>query len=103
MSLDREFNADLLLMKWVIDHELSQAGETLSAPCYSALKCPAKRRYLSDTSVEAVGGYCVERRVHWRCDLPEELTAKLKCSAELRETCTVAINLLRPFGMVVTA
>ena len=50
-----------------------------------------------------MGGYCVERSVHWRCDLPEELTAKLKCSAELRETCTVAINLLRIVGMVVTA
>ena len=85
MSLDRVFHADLLFMKWVIDDGLLQAGETLSAPCYSALKCPAKRRYLSDTSFEAADGYCVERSVYWRYDLPEELTAKLQRKAELRE------------------
>ena len=85
MSLDREVYTDLLFMKCVIDHELLQAGETLSAPCYSALKCPAKRRYLSDTSFEAADGYCVERNVYWRYDLPEELTAKLQRKAELRE------------------
>ena len=32
--------------------------------------------YLSDASFEAVGGYCVERKVSWRCHLPEELTAE---------------------------
>ena len=85
VSLDREFHTNLLFMKWVIDHDLLKAGEAPRAPCYSALKCPAKRRYLSDTSFEAADGYCVERNVYWRYDLPEELTAKLKRKAELRE------------------
>ena len=103
MSLDRVFHADLLFMKWVIDDGLLQAGETLSAPCYSALKRLAKRHHLSDASVEAVGGCCVEKSVYWRYDLPKELTAELQRKDELRKTCTVATNLLRIVGMVVTA
>ena len=85
MSLGREFPADFLFWEWAIDHELLQVGETLNA------------------SFEAVGGYCVERRVYWRYDVPEELTAELKPKAELRETCTVTINLLQLLGMVATA
>ena len=34
----REFHADLLFWKWMISHKLLQAGESLSAPCYTALK-----------------------------------------------------------------
>ena len=103
VSLDRVFHADLLFMKWVIDHGPLQAGETLSAPCYSALKRLAKRHHLLDASVEAVGGCCVEKSVYWRYDLPKELTAELQRKDELRKTCTVATNLLRIVGMVVTA
>ena len=76
VSLDREFHTNLLFMKWVIDHDLLQAGEAPRAPCYSALKCPAKRHHLSDASFEAVGGYCIGRSVYWRYELREELTAK---------------------------
>ena len=103
MSLGREFHADLLFWKRAIDYELLQVGETLSAPCYAALKRPTKGHCLSDASFEAVGGYCVERRVYWRYDLPEELTAELERKAELRETCTVTINMLELLEMVVTA
>ena len=70
VRLGREFHADLLFWKRAIDNELLQAGEALSAPCYSVMKRPAKRHYLSDASFEAVGGYCVERKVYWRYDLP---------------------------------
>ena len=72
-------------------------------PCYSALKRPAKRHYLSDVKFEAVGEYSVLRRVYWRYDLPEGLTAELKRKAERRDTCTVTINLIELPGMVVTA
>ena len=103
VDLGREFHADLLFWKWAIDHELLQEGEALSAPCYTAIKRPAKRHYLSDASFEAVGGFCVERMVFWRYDLPKELTAELKRKAARRETCTITINLLELLGMVVTA
>ena len=50
VELGREFHADLLFWKWAIDHELLLEGEALSAPCYTAIKRPAKRHYLSDAS-----------------------------------------------------
>ena len=94
VELGRGFHADLLFWKWAIDHKLLLEGEAPSAPCYTAIKRPAKRHYLSDASCEAVGGGCVENMVFWRYDSPTELTAELKRKAELQETCTITINLL---------
>ena len=81
VGLGREFHADLLFWKWAIDHGLLHEGEALSASCYTAIQRPAKGHYLSDASFEAVGGFCVERKVFWRFDLPKELTAELKRKA----------------------
>ena len=67
------------------------------------MKRPAVRPYLSDASFEAMDGYCVERRVYWRYDLPQDFTGELKRKATLLETCTVTINLLEVLEMVVTA
>ena len=105
VELGREFHADLLFWKWAIDHELLLEGEALSAPCYTAIKRPAKRHYLSDASFESVGGFCVEKKVFWRYDLPTELTAERKRKADLQETCTITIYLLDIilWGKVVTA
>lgn len=102
MSLGAQFHADLLFCKWAINCKLLQAGEAVSAPCYTALQRPTIRHYLFDASFHAVGGYCVERKVFWRYDLPREPTTELKEKAERRETCTVTINLLELLGMVVT-
>ena len=44
----------------------------------------------------------VEKKVYWRYD-PPELTTELKRKADLRETCTIPINLLGLLGMVVTS
>ena len=44
----RAFHANLLFWKSVIDHKLLQAMETISAPCYTVLKRPAKGHHLSD-------------------------------------------------------
>ena len=63
VELGREFHADLLFWKWAIDHELLLEGDALSAPCYTAIKRPAKSHYLSDARVEAVGGICLEKKV----------------------------------------
>ena len=48
-----------------------------------------------------MGGFCVEKKVFWRYDLPTELTAELKRKADLQETCTITSNLLELLGMVV--
>ena len=94
VTLGREVHADLHFWRWAIERELLQVGEALSAPCYSTMKRPPKRHYLSNASFKAVGGYCVEKKVYWRYDSPTELTAELKRKAELNETCTITINLL---------
>ena len=50
-----------------------------------------------------MGGFCVEKKVFWRFDLPRELTTELTTKPNLGESCTVTINLLEVLGMVVTA
>ena len=102
VELRREFHVDLF-WKWAIDHELLLEGEALSAPCFTAIERPAKRHYSSNASFEAVGGFCVERKIFWRYDLPKEMTAELRRKADCQETCTITINLLGLLGMVVTA
>ena len=101
VELGREFHADLPFWKWAIDHELLLEGEALRAPCYTVIKRPAKRHYLSDASFKAFGGFCVEK-VCWRYDLPKGLTAELKRQSDRRETCSITINLLELSGMVET-
>ena len=58
---------------------------------------------MSDARFEAAGGFCVEKKVFWIHDLPTELTAELERKGDLRETCTITINLLELLGMVVSA
>ena len=65
---------DDLFWKWAIYHELLHEGEELSAPCCTARQRPGKKHYLSDASFEVVGGFCVERKVVWMYDLPNQLT-----------------------------
>ena len=70
VELDRDFHADLLFRKWAKTHELLLEGKAPSVPRYTVIKRHAKRRYLSDESFEAVGGFCVENMVFLRYDLP---------------------------------
>ena len=64
VCLGSGFHADLRFWKWAIDHKLLLVGEAVRAPCFTALKRPAKRHCLSDASFEAVGGYCVEKKIY---------------------------------------
>ena len=57
-----------------IDNELLLERKARSAPCYAAIKRPAKRHHLSDASFDAVDNCCVERKVFWRHEVPQELT-----------------------------
>ena len=102
VPLGSEFYADLSFWKWAISQKLLQSGGAGFAPCYTAVRPPA-RHYLSDASFEAMGGYCIEHRLYWRYDLPPELTQELTEKVERRETCTITINLLELLGIVVTA
>ena len=88
---------------WAKDRELLLVGEALSALCYTAIKRPAKRHYLSDARFEAVGGFCVEKKGFWGYDLPTGLTVELEINNNLQGTCTITINLLELLGMIVIA
>ena len=103
VELGREFHDDLDFWRWAIDHELLTAGESLSAPCFAAIKRPAKRYYLSGASFDAIGGFCRKLRICWSYNLPIALSAELKRKAARRETCRFTINLLELVGMVLTA
>ena len=63
VELDNEFHANFLFSKWAIDHEQLLEGEAISVPCYTVIEKPTKRHYLSDARFEAVGGFCVEKKV----------------------------------------
>ena len=105
--LGSEFHADVHFWECTIDHELIHEGETLSDPFYTAIQRPAKEHHLSDSRWEAVGGFCVERKVFWMYILPKilpkELTAELKRKADRRETCTITIKLFIVLGRVTIA
>lgn len=85
VEFGREFHADLF-RKLSVNNDLLLQGEALRAPCYTAIKRPAKRHYLSDASFDVVDVFCVERKAFWRDDLPKELTTELKRNAELGGT-----------------
>ena len=99
VELGREFHDDLEFWRWNIDRELLTAGESLSAPCFAAIKRPAKIYYQSDASFDAIGGFCRKLRIYWKCDIPLAIPAELKLKAARRETCSVTINLLELVGM----
>ena len=61
------------------------------------------RRYLSDASFGAIGGYCPELKIFWRYTLDARLTAELKRKAETKETSAIRVNLLELAGMFMTA
>ena len=82
VELGREFHADILFWKWATENEILLPREALSAPCYTATKRLAKRHYLSDARFEAVGGFCVEKKVCRRYDFPGEPTIELKRKAD---------------------
>lgn len=102
VQLDREFRGDLPFWKWAIEHRLVDAGESLSAPFYAHAKRPPTHRYISDSSLEAIGGYCPDLMIFWRCTLSPVLTRELKRKARERETSAITINLLELYGMFMT-
>ena len=61
------------------------------------------RRYYSDASFTAVGGFCPELKVYWRYSLAEALTLELKNQSATKKTGPITINLLKLTGMMVSA
>ena len=78
MDLGGEFHDDIAFWKWAIDQQLVRRGESLCAPIYDHIMRAPARRYYSDASFTAIGGFCPELKVYWRYSLAEALTLELK-------------------------
>ena len=103
VKLGWEFHNDIAFWKWAIDHNLVNAGESLGAPFYAHVQRTALRRYYSDASFTAVGGFCPELQVYWRYDLNHRLSELLRKQVVTKGEDAITINLLELCGMVMTA
>ena len=103
VKLGWEFHNDIAFWKWAIDHKLVNAGESLGAPFYAHVQRTASRRYYSDASFTAVGGFCPELQVYWRYDLNHRLSELLRKQVVTKGEDAITINLLELCGMVMTA
>ena len=102
--LSAEFHNDLAWWKWALQHKMTTVGESLfsySALCYTDLRRPPVRRYFSDASFDAVGGFCPEKKMFWRYYLDTELTLKLRHCAATRKHSDISINLLELCGIYI--
>ena len=57
VKLGWEFHNDIVFWKWAIDQKLVSAGESLGVQFYAHVERTPSRRYYSDASVTAVGGF----------------------------------------------
>ena len=103
VDLGWEFHNDIAFWKWAIDQQLVRKGESLCAPIYDHTMRAPSRRYYSDASFTAIGGFCPELKVYWRYSLAEALTLELKKQSVRKQAGSSTINLLESIGMMVSA
>ena len=103
VDLGGKFYNDIAFWKWAIDQQLVRKGESLCAPIYEhTMQAPA-RRYYSNASFTAIGGFCPELKVYWRYSLAEALTLELKKQSLTKQAGSITINLLELIGMMMSA
>ena len=78
-------------------------GGSLCAPIYDHIMRVSARRYYSDASFTAIGGFCPELKVYWRYSRAEALTLELKKQSVTKQAGPITINLLELIGMVMSA
>ena len=94
---------DIAFWKWAIDQQLVRRGESLCVPTYDHITRAPARRYYSDASFTAIGGFCPELKVYWRYSLAEALTLELKKKSVTKQAGSVTVNLLESIGMMMSA
>ena len=97
-----EFHNDIAFWKRVIDQQLVRKGESLCAPFYDHTQRAPTRRYYSDASFTAIGGFCPELKVYWRYSLAKELTLELRKLPATKKAGPITINLLELTGMMMS-
>ena len=103
VDLGWEFHNDIAFWKWAIDQQLVRKGESLCAPIYDHIMRAPARRYYSDASFTAIGGFCPELKVYWRYALAEALTLEFKKQPVRKQAGSITINLLELIGMMLSA
>ena len=103
VDLGWEFHNDIAFWKWAIDQQLVRKGGSLCAPIYDHIMRVPARRYSSDASFTAIGGFCPELKVYWRYSCAEALTLELKKQSVTKQAGPITINLLELIGMMMSA
>ena len=103
VALTREFMADVGWWRWFVHQERWKKGERLTAPFFRFVKQEPSRRWFSDASYQAVGGFCRETGWWWRYGLSEEERSRTVRSRKRVGYGSLTINVLELFGMVWTA
>ena len=99
VKLGWEFHNDIAFWNWAIDKKLVSAGESLGAPFYAHVERTPSRRYYSNASFTAVGGFGPALQVYWRYDLNPHLTELLRNQIVPNGVDAMTINLLGFCGM----
>ena len=103
VDLGWEFHNDIAFLNWAIDEQLVRKEESLCAPIYDHIMRAPARRYYSDASFTAIGGFCPELKVYWRYSLAEALTLELKKQSVTKQADSITIDLLELIGMMMSA
>ena len=72
VKITPEFMADVGWWRWFVQQERWKRGERLTAPFFRFVKQAPSRRWYSDASYQAVGGFCLETGWWWRYGLNGE-------------------------------
>ena len=73
VDLGWDFHNDIAFWTWAIYQQLVKKGESLCAPLYDHIMRAPTRRYYSEVSFTAIGGFCPKVKVYWRYSLTESL------------------------------
>ena len=104
VALGPEFHGDLEFWRWFVSEGLVAVGGILSAPMYHLLERPAQRTLFSDASKNAIGVFCLEAGVYWRCDLSVEKQSRFwGSSRSVAGMDGISINVLELVGMTISA
>ncbi|CAB1100196.1 unnamed protein product [Ectocarpus sp. CCAP 1310/34] len=88
--------------RWYLGGGAGEVGRKITAASFSFAKQVPSRSWFSDASTRALGGVCMETRVFWRYELPEEVQGRTIRARQKGEGDFICINELELMAMVMT-
>ena len=101
--MTKEFVEDVEWWRWCLKEGMAGEGERLAAPFFRFVKQTHKRTWLSDASLEAVRGLCLETGVYWRYNLSEGGMKRIIRSRRGGDRNRLSINVTELMEMVMKA